>query len=285
MTHLDGEWRKRNLRKRNRVSRLSRNHHGTGKVEEGFSDAAHEETMVATEAVISIVARNDDEGETAIEEPQQVPAAADDDDSDSSAKHVFGASNKAEGAGIRTLVADDPVDHHDDVGDDDDSEYSEPLNKKTIRFGNIEFHEFPPAIGDSPSVSGGCPIMLRFFHDFSVTVGIEEYETNRLPRRSRRALIMSARTREDMYVQHLQNVSDIRFLVCGIISLRSKNFTPIQSDCLTTDSTKKRSLSQCESLERSATRPCERVSKGGCSTSRQNNERETRGSQTTAHPA
>ena len=79
-----------------------------------------------------------------------------------------------------------------------DETTNSPGSKRRIAFGDIIVHEFPPAIGDNPSVSGGVPITLSYRLDKTLVVGLDEYENTRRPRRSRKALFISERVREAM---------------------------------------------------------------------------------------
>jgi len=94
--------------------------------------------------------------------------------------------------------------------DDNNENDDEPSRKKKARhisFGDVVFHEFPPTIGDNPSVSSGCPIMLSYRHERTSSMTLEAYEDDRKrwanglglsnPRRSGRMLILDKRDREE----------------------------------------------------------------------------------------
>jgi hypothetical protein len=83
-----------------------------------------------------------------------------------------------------------------------DKNASSSMNKGKARvnFGTITAWEFPPTIGDNPSVSAGVPISLGHSPSSTVVVDIDAYEKSRKPRRTTRQLKIDCRAREEMYV-------------------------------------------------------------------------------------
>lgn len=81
------------------------------------------------------------------------------------------------------------------------------LPRRNVSFGEIEFHEFLPAIGDNPAVSCGVPISLSETLENTSVIDIEFYERIRSPRRSGRSLILTRNVREEMYVGRLAFLS------------------------------------------------------------------------------
>jgi hypothetical protein len=75
-------------------------------------------------------------------------------------------------------------------------------SKARVNFGTITAWEFPPTIGDNPSVSAGVPISLGHSPSSTVVVDIDAYEKSRKPRRTTRQLKIDCRAREEMYVLH-----------------------------------------------------------------------------------
>mmetsp|Transcript_4715 Transcript_4715/g.5248 ORF Transcript_4715/g.5248 Transcript_4715/m.5248 type:complete len:249 (+) Transcript_4715:3-749(+) len=77
--------------------------------------------------------------------------------------------------------------------------------KARIQFANIEVRQYNRILGDNPACSYGPPIQLDWTHDnqqTQPTISIDEYESNRLRRRTRRQLSMSTTTRRNMMYFH-----------------------------------------------------------------------------------
>jgi hypothetical protein len=70
--------------------------------------------------------------------------------------------------------------------------------KGRVNFGTITAWEFPPTIGDNPSVSAGVPISLGHSPSSTAVVDIDAYEKSRKPRRTTRQLKIDCREREEM---------------------------------------------------------------------------------------
>jgi len=70
----------------------------------------------------------------------------------------------------------------------------EKLNRG-VSFDHIQFHEFAPAIGDNPFVSGGVPIALGTKLNESV-LPLDQYEESRGPRRFGRQLSLTRKDRK-----------------------------------------------------------------------------------------
>lgn len=69
------------------------------------------------------------------------------------------------------------------------------IKKNGVTFGKIHVHEFAPAIGDSPFVSGGVPIALGQKLQDSV-FPVDQYEQHRIPRRNIQELVLNRHDRK-----------------------------------------------------------------------------------------
>lgn len=74
--------------------------------------------------------------------------------------------------------------------------------KKSVRFGSINIRKYNRILGDNPACSNGCPVQLGWDSFPQPIVPIDEYETNRLPRRTRRHLQLTAITRRNSLHYH-----------------------------------------------------------------------------------
>jgi len=73
----------------------------------------------------------------------------------------------------------------------------------TIRFSTIEVREFNCTLGDNPACRCGPPISLDWDYAVSELISLDEYEAKRVPRRSRRELFISTRTRRKIVSSQL----------------------------------------------------------------------------------
>lgn len=79
---------------------------------------------------------------------------------------------------------------------------SRKKQKKSVRFGTINIRKYNRILGDNPACSSGCPVQLDWDSYPQPIVPIDEYETNRLPRRTRRHLQLTAITRRNSLHYH-----------------------------------------------------------------------------------
>ena len=70
--------------------------------------------------------------------------------------------------------------------------------KKSVRFSTVEFRKFNRILGCNPACTAGPPVDLDWDYVQNDPILVEEYETNRVPRRPRQRLIMSTDTRKDI---------------------------------------------------------------------------------------
>lgn len=72
-----------------------------------------------------------------------------------------------------------------------------------VQFGNLEMRFYDRTLGDNPACVNGAPVELDWtYNDKTFNTPIEEFEGNRLPRRTRRQLVMTSVTRRNMMVYH-----------------------------------------------------------------------------------
>jgi len=93
----------------------------------------------------------------------------------------------------------------DGVVDNDDAEGVQkarlPRNRSVV-FGNLEIREYSRTIGCNPSVSGGPPVGLDWSYDPDhLCLDLEEYETNRGPRRSYAEMAMPRSVRTQLLTE------------------------------------------------------------------------------------
>jgi hypothetical protein len=74
--------------------------------------------------------------------------------------------------------------------------------KKSLRFTTIEIRKYDRTLGDNPAVSNGPPIQLDWTYSVLPVVTVDDYETNRLPRRPKRHLSLSPITRRNSMYYH-----------------------------------------------------------------------------------
>ena len=76
-------------------------------------------------------------------------------------------------------------------------------NKPRVKFANVEMRFYDRILGDNPACNDGPPVSLDWSYSKNVfSTSLDEYETHRLPRRTRRQLCMSTITRRNMMVYH-----------------------------------------------------------------------------------
>jgi len=77
-----------------------------------------------------------------------------------------------------------------------------------IQFTTIEVREFNRILGDNPACSRGPPVSLDWDYTDTETLSLDEYETNRIPRRPTKKLVMSTRTRRTIMSNQLGYTRD-----------------------------------------------------------------------------
>jgi hypothetical protein len=85
-----------------------------------------------------------------------------------------------------------------------------PKKKHRVQFSNIEMRFYNRILGDNPAVEYGPPIQLDWsYNDQNIFLtSIDEYETHRLPRRTRRQLAMSEGTRWNLMIHQFGYTHD-----------------------------------------------------------------------------
>jgi hypothetical protein len=69
---------------------------------------------------------------------------------------------------------------------------------KSVFFDSLEVLEFPQIIGDSPAVSGGCPVALDLELVERTTYEVDQFEMLRGKRRNGKKLMLSVPARAKM---------------------------------------------------------------------------------------
>lgn len=77
-----------------------------------------------------------------------------------------------------------------EIGSSETSTTTSEAEKSAVSFSTVEFRDYPIILGDNPSTSCGPSIEIDWESHHSVTIDLEEYETNRYPRRSKKELQM-----------------------------------------------------------------------------------------------
>ena len=100
-----------------------------------------------------------------------------------------------------------PKTKKDQGGDDKDDDAEGVQNarlprNRSVVFGNLEIREYARTIGCNPSVSGGPPVGLDWSYDPDhLTLDLEEYESNRGPRRSYAEMAMPRSVRTQILTE------------------------------------------------------------------------------------
>jgi hypothetical protein len=71
-------------------------------------------------------------------------------------------------------------------------------NDRSVTFSTIEVHEHAMVLGDNPSTSHGPPVQMGWDVMESSLLSLDDYETQRPPRRGRYQLVMPGDAREDV---------------------------------------------------------------------------------------
>ena len=72
------------------------------------------------------------------------------------------------------------------------------LTGKGVQFGVCEIREFPVTLGDNPGGNRGPPLTLSWDHHGTVSMPVEEFESQRPPRRTGSQMNLPLSVREDM---------------------------------------------------------------------------------------
>lgn len=80
--------------------------------------------------------------------------------------------------------------------------------RKSLQFTTIEIRKYNRTLGDHPSCSDGPPVQLDWEYTIEPKTDIDEYEKNRLPRRSRRHLALTSITRRNSMYYHFGYTHD-----------------------------------------------------------------------------
>jgi hypothetical protein len=73
---------------------------------------------------------------------------------------------------------------------------------KTVKFGNLRIREHTVVLGDHPCCSAGCPLELGWEHESETELALDDYETNRPERRSRKELRKTWLERREMLSEY-----------------------------------------------------------------------------------
>lgn len=91
-----------------------------------------------------------------------------------------------------------------------EGELSISSSRSSVAFSTIEFHEHAMVLGDNPSTSTGPSIEIDWTVQSHAVVGIEEYESMRLPRRKKDQLIMPGSMRTSLLLDNGYTLREIR---------------------------------------------------------------------------
>ena len=105
----------------------------------------------------------------------------------------------------------------------DSSELSENSERSAVSFGTVEFHEHAIVLGDNPSTSSGPSIEIDWTPLQNVILEVEEYESHRLPRRSKQQLIMPNQMRTDLLLDSGYSLREIRETTANRRTLMQKS--------------------------------------------------------------
>mmetsp|Transcript_45099 Transcript_45099/g.109120 ORF Transcript_45099/g.109120 Transcript_45099/m.109120 type:complete len:143 (+) Transcript_45099:119-547(+) len=98
----------------------------------------------------------------------------------------------------------------DNSGYSELSDRSDMSERSSVSFGTIEFHEHAIVLGDNPSTSCGPSLEIDWNVQHNVTIDVDDYESHRMPRRSKDQLIMPNAMRTDMLLTQGYSLREIR---------------------------------------------------------------------------
>lgn len=73
--------------------------------------------------------------------------------------------------------------------------------KRSVSFANLEIREYSQVLGDHPYCRSGPPISLGWDFEPAFLVEVEEYESTREPRRTRRQMRMGSERRREILME------------------------------------------------------------------------------------
>ncbi|CAJ1968068.1 unnamed protein product [Cylindrotheca closterium] len=91
-----------------------------------------------------------------------------------------------------------------------DSDLSDMSERSSVSFGTVEFHEHAIVLGDNPSTSSGPSLEIDWDVQNNLTLPVDDYESHRMPRRSKDQLIMPMQMRTDMLLDQGYSLREIR---------------------------------------------------------------------------
>ena len=90
------------------------------------------------------------------------------------------------------------------------SDLSDLSERSAVSFGTIEFHEHAIVLGDNPSTSCGPSLEIDWKGESHATLDVDDYESHRMPRRSKDQLIMPNQMRTDILLDNGYSLREIR---------------------------------------------------------------------------
>lgn len=130
------------------------------------------------------------------------------------------------------------------------------MSNRNVSFSSIEIKEFKMTLGDHPSATSGPPVRLDWNSKPTIerTISLDEYESKRLPRRSRKQLKLSYKDRNDYILLKEQGFTqnEINLAWAEALKIRQQRYETIQRGVSTYQIT-------IDDLLESLQRKCKRV--------------------------
>lgn len=83
-------------------------------------------------------------------------------------------------------------------------------SEKSISFSTIVFHEHPMILGDGRAASGGPTLVIDWEAQAKSTIRLDEYESMRNPRRTKRQLLIPGSVRTALMLESGYTMRDIQ---------------------------------------------------------------------------
>mmetsp|Transcript_27575 Transcript_27575/g.51741 ORF Transcript_27575/g.51741 Transcript_27575/m.51741 type:complete len:148 (-) Transcript_27575:437-880(-) len=131
--------------------------------------------------------------------------------------------------------------------DNSDSSESSASGERRVSFSTIEIHEHAMIMGNSPSISYGCPLEIDWEEQCHYSVDVEEYEETRPPRRIRDQLAMPGELREEVLLESGYTKRQINRQISQIQSERHHASSKLHSTISCLSSLPKKLISKTKS--------------------------------------
>ena len=108
------------------------------------------------------------------------------------------------------------------------------LSQRNVSFKSLEIREYSMTLGDHPSAYTGPPVTLDWSHNNVEIVDLEAYENARKPRRKRKQLKLSSRTRQKLLVDNGFSITDIQLAWQSALEIRKQRYETVMQGFMST---------------------------------------------------